>query len=117
MRIYRREHADRFSEKERKYCDLVGYAQSLPKEDWEKSSDFFRGIVLDQLATVEEAYPSEVNALPDDWHQGFNSGCLAAFRYVQTALQQDLSTAEREFPNLDTRPRCSGHAPPPCGGW
>ena len=117
MRIYRNEHAEAFAKKERKYSDLVWYSRSHPKVDLEKSSDFFRGLVLDQLASVEEAYPSEVNALPDDWHHGFNSGCLAAFRYVQTALQQDLPIAEREFPDLDTRPRCSGHAPPPCGGW
>ena len=105
MRIYRREHADRFSEKERKYCDLVWYARSHPKEDtayWEKVPDHIREGALNAQARVEKAYPSEVSALSDDWNHGFNSGCLAAFRYVQTALQQDLATAELEFPDLDT---------------
>ena len=64
--------------------------------------DHIREGALNARARVEEAYPSEVNALSDNWDHGFNSGCLAAFRYVQTALQQDLATAEREFPDLDT---------------
>ena len=94
-----------FVEKADKYCHLVWYARSHPKEDivyWEKVPDHIRKGALNSQAWVEEAYPSEVSALPDDWNHGFNSGCLAAFRYVQTALQQDLATAEREFPDLDT---------------
>ena len=105
MRIYRREHADRFSEKERKYCDLVWYARSHPKEDTaigRRSPITSVKVGLNAQARVQEAYPSEVSALSDDWNHGFNSGCLAAFRYVQTALQQDLATAELEFPDLDT---------------
>ena len=51
---------------------------------------------------VQEAYPYEVSALSDDWNHGFNSGCLAAFRFIQTAIQEDVGTAEEEFPSLDT---------------
>ena len=105
MRIYRNEHAEAFAKKERKYSDLVWYARSRPKEDtafWEKVPDHIREGALNAQARVEEAYPFEASALSDDWNHGFNSGCLAAFRYVHTALQEDLGTAEQEFPSLDT---------------
>lgn len=131
MRIYRNEHAEAFAEKERKYSDLVWYSRSRPKEDtdyWDKVPDHIREGAFNAQARVQEIYPDEVaklnGELPprcnaeemseelraqltealinSDWENGFNSGCLAAFRYVHTALQEDLGTAEEEFPSLDT---------------
>ena len=108
-----------FEGKADKYCDLVWYARSHPKSDtayWEKVPDHIREGALNAQARVEEAYPSEVSALGDNWNHGFNSGCLAAFRYVLTALCErneidefgeefvigGLAEAEEEFPDLDT---------------
>ena len=105
MRIYRNEHAEAFAKKERKYSDLVWYARSHPKGDtayWEKVPDSIREGAFNAQARVQEMYPDEVSALSDDWNHGFNSGCLAAFRFIQTAIQEDVGTAEEEFPSLDT---------------
>ena len=82
MRIYRNEHAEAFAKKERQYSDLVWYARSRPKEDtayWEKVPDYIREGAFTAQARVQKSYPFEVSALSDDWHHGFNSGCLAAF--------------------------------------
>ena len=111
--------AEAFAKKESMFFDLVWYARSHPKSDtayWEKVPDHIREGALNAQARVEEAYPSEVSALGDDWNHGFNSGCLAAFRYVFTALDEStdtdefgeeysvggLAVAEEEFPSLDT---------------
>lgn len=105
MRIYRKEHADAFEKKEQKYFDLVWYARSPSKKDtayWDKVPEDIRDKALNAQARVQEAYPYEVSALSDDWNHGFNSGCLAAFRFIQTAIQEDVGTAEEEFPSLDT---------------
>ena len=108
-----------FEEKEGKYCHLVWYARSRPKSDtayWERVPDHIRERALNAQARVEEAYPCEVSDLGDDWTHGFNSGCLAAFRYVLTALCErnqidvfgeefvigGLAEAEEEFPMLDS---------------
>ena len=131
MRIYRNEHSEAFAKKERQYSDLVWYARSHPKEDtdyWDKVPDHIREGAMTAQARVQGLYPDEVAKLngelpprciaeemseelraqlPEalinsDWEHGFNSGCLAAFRFIQTALQEDVGTAEREFPSLDT---------------
>ena len=52
-----------FEAKAGKYCDLVCYARSHPKEDtayWEKVPKHIREDALNAQARIEEAYPSEV---------------------------------------------------------
>ena len=103
-----------------KYNDLVWYARSHPKQDteyWRKHPSDIREGAFKAQERVEAAYPFEVNALEDNWNHGFNSGCLAAFRYALTLLDEDTWTdeetgeefpcggyvvAEDDFPSLDT---------------
>ena len=102
-----RETKDAFYRMEGKYFALVWYARSRPRQDteyWQKVSSSIREGAFNSQERVEAAYPLEVIALEDDWNHGFNSGCLAAFRYVLSALDKDLGipVAEEEFPSLDT---------------
>lgn len=108
---------------EEKYFNLVWYARSNPREDeayWNTvPHDIRRGAFNAQLQ-VETEYPEEVADLKSehtDWQHGFNSGALAAFRFVLTALDDEmiedemeggffprggLQNARDEFPFLDT---------------
>ena len=82
--------------------------------------------VLNIRAKVEEMYPKELESYHrnGDFNHGFNSGCLAAFRFCERALNQSmelddyfleelfdedvfetqtpLEEAEEMFPELDT---------------
>jgi hypothetical protein len=85
-------------EKENKYFDLVWYARSGPENDKIKG-------VKENKQRIETLYPNEVNGLQSergDWEHGFNSGMLAAFRYILTLSEMDKETADEEFPNLDS---------------
>ena len=97
--------------KQTKYQDLVWYARSNPDNQSPK--------VQEERKRIKRCYPIEIAALNyggDNWDHGFNSGCLAAFRYVATLLDEDTWTdetgdelpcggyviAEDAFPSLDT---------------
>ena len=85
-------------EKENKYFDLVWYARSRPENINIKG-------VKENKERIETLYPNEVNGLQSersDWEHGFNSGMLAAFRYILTLSEMDKETADEEFPNLDS---------------
>jgi hypothetical protein len=108
---------------EEKYFNLVWYARSNPREDkayWNTvPHDIRRGAFNAQL-DVETRFPEDVADLKSehtDWQHGFNSGALAAFRFVLTALDDEmiedeeegglfprggLQNALDEFPSLDT---------------
>ena len=78
--------------------------------------------VFEVMKGIEEQFPSEVEELTSpstgDFAHGFNSGCLAAFRFFLTALEDEetvidedrgeeysfggLQNAIDEFPDLDT---------------
>ena len=112
------------AELERKYERLVWYARSAPAsnvEFWCKVPDHIRQGAFESQMRVEEDYPDEVARLRNhdgsDWQHGFNSGMLAALRFVQTAqhpVELDdeecggtywyggLEDAEDEFPCLHT---------------
>mgnify|MGYP001166854755 CR=1 FL=1 len=105
-----------------KYEKLVWYGRSgcgldqHPPELKEK--------VLNARSKYEEKYPEDIaryNSSNGDFYHGFNSGCLAAFRLVQIAMdeeyyilddddetkipvdpEQRLEWALEEFPQLDT---------------
>ena len=86
-------------EQEMKYCDLVAYAR--------KTSEQIESIpILKEWAkNVIDKYPNECYKLSTengDWHHGFNSGCLAAFRYITTMMMDGLEEANEFFPDLGT---------------
>jgi hypothetical protein len=114
-----------FDEMAKKYMVLVWYARSQPRSQMvvDGVSEDHINIILDGKARLQEMYPDEIDDLKSesgDWSHGFNSGCLAAFRYVITAMAQyefpdeesddpeatftmgGLKEAEDEFPCLDT---------------
>jgi hypothetical protein len=85
-------------EKENKYFDLVWYARSRPENINIKG-------VKENKQRIETLYPNELNGLQSergDWEHGFNSGMLAAFRYILTLSEMGKETADDEFPNLDS---------------
>ena len=108
---------------EKKYNDLVWYARSPHKSMIrvvykDTPEDIIQG-ALNSQARVEEDYPDEIDNLKgkdSDWEHGFNSGMLAAIRYVLTAtcpieiedefgemfMSGGLEEAKEEFPMLDT---------------
>ena len=84
-----------------KYCDLVEYGRwpdyddspefydPEPRRGSEKSTRLSINSILDSQRRVMQEYPSEVKDLRGvdrDWHNGFNCGCLAAFRYIEECL-------------------------------
>ena len=99
-----------------KYFDLVWYARK-PRFDGEVPTmaeakeampgtpvDILEGMV-DQMQRVEELYPEAVgdlNAEDGDWCHGFNSGVLAALRFVYQAEFDSVEEAKAEWPKLDT---------------
>lgn len=104
-----------------KYLDLVWYARKGPRDSdyWDGIPDHIMQGALNSMAKVEENYPDEVDNLrgeSGDWEHGFNSGMLAAIRYVLTAacpyecedefgekfMAGGLDDAKEEFPMLDT---------------
>lgn len=94
---------------EQKYRNLVWYARKPPTEDeasWAEYSPGIRKAALISVFEVEKNYPEECAALSDpdtgDWTHGFNSGMLAALRYVLTLCEKGRAQADIEFPVLDT---------------
>ena len=131
MKNSRKEVLDILAEYEDKYFDLVWYARKPLYEDvdtaYKNSPEDIREGCKNAIAKVEEHHPNEVNALMRDetnWTHGFNSGCLAAFRFCERALNPSmelddyfleelldedvfetdtpLEEAEEMFPELDT---------------
>jgi hypothetical protein len=83
---------------EKKYFDLVWLARKRPDDP---------PSTLKKCREIRKKYPKEVAALGGehgDWEHGFNSGCLAAFRYAIGLLGTKVETemAIRDFPFLDT---------------
>ena len=112
---------------EKKYEQLVWYARKTPASDeayWKGVPEEIKNGALNAASRVEEQYPEEISRLRDsgtgDWEHGFNSGCLAAFRFILTACDTTeypdeegddptetfqyggLQSAFDEFPCLDT---------------
>ena len=85
------------NDKENKYLDLVWYARSKP-ENGEIPN------VKENIKRIIELYPDEMKKLYEDgdWQHGFNSGCLAAFRYITLLIEEGKELAEQEFPDLDS---------------
>ena len=99
---------------ENKYFQLVWAAKKPPLdadakvwEDYWKSTPIdIRAEAITRLRGVVDKYPAEYSGLKDPcgdnyWH-GFNSGCLAAFRWMISAQDDGVDFANEEFPFLDT---------------
>lgn len=98
-------------ELESKYSKLVWYARKAPAKNvsyWEDTQDEIKKTFLDLMKEVEDKYPIETTELKDtdrgDFNHGFNSGCLAAFRFLLTSLDESegISSAISSFPDLET---------------
>ena len=84
--------------KQNKYADLLWYARTSPEHINIKG-------VKENKDRIEKLYPNEVTKLNSgnaDWQHGFNSGMVAALRYVLTMDDLGLEQAEEEFPMLDS---------------
>lgn len=97
---------EKISEKLDKYDKLVWFARKPPSDDpsWEEVPEDIRTGALNSVARVEEMFPDECDELRGEhgsWSHGFNSGCLAALRYVLHAAS-DPEFAEECWPELDT---------------
>jgi hypothetical protein len=84
--------------KETKYADLLWYARTSPEHINIKG-------VKENKERIEKLYPNEVTDLQSengDWQHGFNSGMVAALRYVLTMDDLGKKQADEEFPMLDS---------------
>ena len=82
-----------------KYESLVKYARVKPEHILEHKR------VEEFMIKTESNYPKEVEEIiseSGDWHHGFNSGMLAAVRYIMTSNSIDRDTATEWFPELHT---------------
>jgi len=86
-------------EESEKYTDLVWFARV-------KEENLQIEAVVKSYLRVMANYPFEVDLLQEeslgDFHHGFNSGCLAAFRYMITCMSEGEVEAIEMFPELDT---------------
>lgn len=91
----------RLTEMEKKYFDLVWYARKSP-ECVRDDHPSMPGVVRIQMTMPEEC--EKLHGESGDWQHGFNSGCLAAFRFALGLMgtKADAQMAEDEFPFLDT---------------
>ena len=114
-------------EMEDKYFDLVWYARKDKDRNgayWNRTPENIKQGAFKNIARIEEFYPDECDELNcpkrGDWTHGFNSGVLAAMRFVQTAMLRHYITdptasddgkpfwcggveeAKEEFPELGT---------------
>ena len=85
-----------------KYEALVWYARSHPAsaiEFWQKVPQEIREGAFKAQMEVEENYPDEVVQLRSDnsdWYHGFNSGMIAALRFVEIAQMEPQTVEDPE---------------------
>ena len=90
-----------------KHTTLMWYARSYPEghPEWDKCDPKVMLGAFESQANVERDYPVEVAELQDDdtnWHHGFNSGVVAAIRYMWDLMENGEEYADENFPCLDT---------------
>ena len=94
-----------------KFFDLVWWARSDTPERLAKSNidKKMKARILAARQRVEKNYPADIEKLYNnpDWQDGFNSGCLAAFRWASTAMFTKpefggIEEADNDFPMLDS---------------
>lgn len=91
-----------------KHERLMWYARKDKDPDspyWDNVSDPIKRGAFESMANVERDYPVEVAELESDdaaWHHGFNSGVVAAIRYMWALMDDGEEWADETFPCLDT---------------
>ena len=96
------EATEALSEMLSKYEALVWYARSHPASSidfWQKVPQEIREGAFKAQMEVEEDYPDEVVQLRSensDWYHGFNSGMLAALRFVEIAQMEPQTVEDPE---------------------
>jgi hypothetical protein len=96
--MIKKELMENISQKQKQYADLIWYARSSEKDTSIPG-------VKENRERIEGLYPEEVYDLQNehgDWHHGFNSGMVAALRYILTMDDLGLEQADEEFPMLDS---------------
>ena len=99
MSLKKKEILNEISSMHDKYESLVKYARVRPEDIIEHKR------VEQLMIRMEKEYPKEVSNIcskDGDWHHGFNSGMLAALRYIMTMDSIDKDTATEWFPELHT---------------
>ncbi|MDA7868854.1 hypothetical protein N9A75_00100 [bacterium] len=100
-----------FGKKESMYNDLVWFARKPhPNADPEFYEGEYGKVALEVKAELIGKYPDETKEIscPEggDWTHGFNSGCLAAFRYAARVLEGEYylfnEAWDFDFPDLNT---------------
>ena len=94
----KKELLENLQQKHNKYSDLLWYARRNPLNESIKG-------VKENKERIEELYPNEVKELQSengDWNHGFNSGMVAALRYILTMDEMGKEAADEEFPMLDS---------------
>ena len=86
---------------------LVWFARKHPNDHpfWDKQRADIKQGALNAKAQIEEMLPNEVDKLRGengDFYHGFNSGVLAALRFVYTAATEGEEAARNAWPELDT---------------
>jgi len=86
---------------------LVWYARKHPNDhpSWDELRPDTKKLCLDAKAHIEEMFPNEVDKLrgeSGDFYHGFNSGVLAALRFIYTAATEGEEAAKNAWPELDT---------------
>ena len=91
----------RLREMQDKYCDLVWYART-PADAVKDGNVSMPGAVRIQMKHPDEC--ARLAGKDGQWEHGFNSGCLAAFRFALGLMGNatDVQMAEDDFPFLDT---------------
>ena len=100
---------------EKKYRDLAWYSKRPPIDDesWEDEEDEIKSQAQKEMERIETELSDELASLDSDsllgpdYAKGFNNGCLAAFRFVLMAIDDDpeeggIEFAKSEFPDLHT---------------
>ena len=94
---------DEIKNLEQKYFEMVWYARRQP-EDFEHEAVRKKMKEAEQRWKNDFSFPGRCGT--DAASHGFNSGCLAAFRFVLAAMEKSkyggLEQAKEEFPHLDT---------------
>ena len=93
--------------KQREAEQLVWYARKHPNDhpSWDELRPDIKQGALGAKALIEEMFPKEVDKLRGengDFYHGFNSGALAALRFVYTAATEGEEAARSAWPELDT---------------
>ncbi len=90
--------AEEIETMQEKYCDLVWYARSHAKSPEgiasmraEGRPEYIVEGAIAAVAKVEARYPAETESI-SDWDHGYNSGWLAALRWVLGGGEMDLDT-------------------------